>query len=174
MRVLLHDGDEVHLVLVQVGEVAVMIQRTGELDIGPDQLTDGGAQIAFHIIHALGDSGAVQLNGDGVERHRCLERIEHVLFHLLVRRALNGGSCGEVEKRRRNELDFGFFDECIHPAARPGLRPLVGVDRGLAFETLEARGHVAGDGHQPHGLHGESIDFFMDAAKCDFHGSCLL
>ena len=170
VRVLLHDGDEIHLILVHVGEVAVVIQRTGELDIGPDELADCRAQIAFYIIHALGDPGAVQLNGNGVERHRCLERSEHVLLHLLVRRALDRGSGGEVEKRRRHELDLGFFDERVHPTARPGLRPLVGVDRGLAFETLEARGHVAGDGHQPHGLYGERVYFFMYAAKCDFDG----
>lgn len=93
-----------------IGEMAVLVHLAGDEDVGADARAHALEQIAFAIVIALCDPGAVQAEDHGVDRCRGLELTQDFIAQMLVGAPL--------DQRAGLRPGRGAFDQCQPLIAR--------------------------------------------------------
>ena len=97
-----------------LGHVAMQVIDGGNRDLGAHQPADRQAQIAFDVLDAIGDAGAVQRQQHAVQRQGGVDAVEDSAFHLRIGLGLDrarGRGLADEGADQFGALLSGAFDE---------------------------------------------------------------
>lgn len=116
---------------MEIGDVAVMIQRADQFDVWRDLLTNRCCEVALDIVNAFSDASPVHLQRDHIQRHRRRQTIQDVLLHLLIGGARNRWPGPKAPQHGRNDFDVARLFQAGDKAADVGLCPCMVVNQCL-------------------------------------------
>ncbi len=149
----------------ELGEVAVEVELDADGGVGAGEFAHAGEGVAFAVLVAVGDHGAVHVEEDDVERQGGLDVGEDHVAQFLVDVAQRGaGGLGGGADAFDDFVSVGFGEGTIFDegGVAPGGGVLAGagaVPVALAHEGVAA----GGDG-------GEGVGFGGEGGDQDFHG----
>ena len=164
VRIFLEEDQDRRVVGHRRGQVGVRVQHRADGNIRPDQGAHPGQDIAFAVVAARRDHGAVQGQGDHVHRHRLGQVRQQRIAQRLIDRLGHdtaGRGPGAQALRQAPTVTPAALPEGLE-RQRPG-RLTVEIERAGRLEQVRAEAlHIRGDRRKDIGFRrdrpGENLD----------------